>query len=217
MIQYIRTILQTIKSLSTGIKLSGKHLFSAHERRNANFVDEEDYFLQENGRVTLNYPEEKLQVPEIGRYKLHNEIDDCIVCDKCAKICPVDCIEIDSIKSPEVIGYTSDDTPKRLYAAKFEIDMGKCCFCGLCTTVCPTECLTMTEDYDFSVFDIAEHKFEFSEMSEKEIEEKRKLAEENKKSKPVSTSKTASVSPVKKTFKPKFIPRIKKPGNDNKD
>ena len=90
-------------------------------------------------------------IPDVGRYRLHNEIDDCIVCDKCAKICPVDCIDIEPIKATEEIGKTSDGTPKRIYAAKFDIDMGKCCFCGLCTTVCPTECLTMTKVYDFSV------------------------------------------------------------------
>src|SRR5206468_2994824 len=107
-----------------------------------------------------------------GRYKLHNEIDDCIVCDKCVRVCPVDCIEIEAIPSPTAIGQTSNGMNKRIYAAKFDIDMAKCCFCGLCTTVCPTACLTMTPEYDFSVFDFAAHNVGFATMTSQEISEK---------------------------------------------
>lgn len=212
MLGYLKEILNTLKTLITGLSITGKHLAKAAKRRNTNYVDSSDYFEQDEGRVTLNYPDESFSVPEVGRYKLHNEIDDCIVCDKCAKICPVNCIEIEAIKSPEVIAKTSDGTPRRLYAATFDIDMGKCCFCGLCTTVCPTECLTMTDDYDFSVFDIAEHNFPFSNMDEKEIIEKRRIEKEmlekksaKKESSASSTTTEASSSPKPKlTFKPKI-------------
>ena len=125
----------------------------------------DNYFEKENALFTVQYPKEVLPVPAIGRYKLHNEIDDCIVCDKCAKICPVDCIDIEPIRSVDEIGKTSDGTSKRIYVAKFDIDMAKCCFCGLCTTVCPTECLTMTDDYDFSTYDIKEHNIPFANDS----------------------------------------------------
>jgi NADH-quinone oxidoreductase subunit I len=104
-------------------------------------------------------------------------MDDCIVCDLCAKICPVDCIEIESIKATEAIGQTSDGTTKRLYAAKFDIDMGKCLYCGLCTVVCPTECITMTSEYDRSFTNSAELIYKFSEMTEEEAEEKRQELE----------------------------------------
>jgi formate hydrogenlyase subunit 6/NADH:ubiquinone oxidoreductase subunit I len=110
----------------------------------------------------------------MARYQLHNEIEDCIVCDKCAKICPVDCIEIEPIKSVGEFGKTSDGTSKRIYAAKFDIDLAKCCFCGLCTTVCPTESLTMTPEYDFSTFDLTTLNFGFGNISESEAEEKRR-------------------------------------------
>jgi formate hydrogenlyase subunit 6/NADH:ubiquinone oxidoreductase subunit I len=157
---------------------------------------------------TFHYP---YQIPV--RYKLHNEIDDCIVCDKCAKICPVDCITIEPIKATEEIGRTSDGTPKRIYAAKFDIDMGKCCFCGLCTTVCPTESLTMTKTYDFSVFDIREHNYAFAEMSAEQITEKKKILEEQQKVKaaqPVTTPTTSGET--SKSARPVFKPKIKPPG-----
>lgn len=201
------------------MRLTLRHLWQAKDRRNESYVDQDDYFTQNTGRVTLDYPDERLEVPEIGRYKLHNEIDDCIVCDKCAKVCPVDCIDIEPVKSPEVIGKTSDGTPKRLYAAKFDIDMAKCCFCGLCTTVCPTECLTMTADYDFTVFDITEHNFAFGNMSEAEIAEKKKIAEEAEAKKATAKAATQSNSETttpKPVFKPKsFKPSIKIPPKKN--
>ena len=140
-------------------------------------IKDDKYFDKQEGIVTLQYPFEELPVPDNCRYQLHNEIDDCIVCDKCAKVCPVNCIDIEPVRAVEEIGKTSDGTPKRIYAAKFDIDMAKCCFCGLCTTVCPTECLTMTKEFDFSVFDIKEHNFVFGEMTEGEIAEKKDVLE----------------------------------------
>jgi NADH-quinone oxidoreductase subunit I len=104
--------------------------------------------------IPSNIPKQELPVPEVGRYQLDVEIDDCIVCDLCAKICPVNCIDIESIKSTEAIGETSDGSKKLLYAAKFDIDMAKCMYCGLCTIVCPTECIVMTNQYDKTVFEL---------------------------------------------------------------
>ncbi len=161
-----------------GLKLSLKHLWQARHRRTPIGVADADYFKQQTGIVTLTYPYESLPVPDNGRYRLHNEMEDCIVCDKCAEICPVNCIEIEAVKSPEEIRKTSDGHSVRLYAAKFDIDMAKCCFCGLCTTVCPTECLTMTKTYDFSEFDIRDMNYHFSDLSPVQATEKRQAYDE---------------------------------------
>ena len=40
-----------------------------------------DYFEHKEGVFTNYYPHESLPIPDNGRYRLHNEIDDCIVCD----------------------------------------------------------------------------------------------------------------------------------------
>ncbi len=169
---------EATKSLWTGLKLSFRHILQATRFRTPDSVEEKAYFEQETGLVTLQYPHETFPIPDNGRYRLHNEIDDCIVCDKCAKICPVDCIEIDAIRAVEEMGKTSDGTPKRIHAAKFDIDMGKCCFCGLCTTVCPTECLTMTKAYDFSEYDVDDHVYSFATMTPLEILEKKEALEQ---------------------------------------
>lgn len=204
----------SVRSLWSGLRITFNHLLKARHSKNPLSIQDNNYFKQPDGIATIQYPHAELPVPDTGRYQLHNEIDDCIVCDKCAKICPVDCITIEPIKATEEIGRTSDDTPKRIYAAKFDIDMGKCCFCGLCTTVCPTECLTMTKTYDFSVFDIRKHNFPFAEMSPEEIEEKKKLLEEKQKAKPIAQPvMPGGTTETPKAAKPVFKPKIKPPGS----
>jgi formate hydrogenlyase subunit 6/NADH:ubiquinone oxidoreductase subunit I len=163
-----------IKSLWRVLGITAKHFYTSfrHTHR-PTAVTQAAYFQEQIGALSLQYPHEKLPIPERGRYKLDNVIEDCIMCDQCVRACPVDCIEIEAIPSPTVIGKTSNGMPKRLYAAKFDIDMAKCCFCGLCTTVCPTACLTMTSEYDFSAFDFAAHKQSFATMSPQEVKEKK--------------------------------------------
>ncbi len=206
--RYWQPIFLTTHSLWRGLRITFSHILSARKSKEPLSIQDKNYFNQPDGIATIQYPHQKLPVPDTGRYKLENEIDDCIVCDKCVKICPVDCITIEPIKAIEEIGRTSDGTPKRIYAAKFDIDMGKCCFCGLCTTVCPTECLTMTKTYDFSVYDIREHNVAFANMTLAQIEEKKKNLDEYQKLK-ATVSPESMASPNKNTGLQKPRPIIK--------
>ncbi|GAL83052.1 hypothetical protein MYP_278 [Sporocytophaga myxococcoides] len=220
---YWGSISEGITSLLAGLLLTFKHLFQAlRYKREPVGVENKDYFSFDKGIVTLQYPHEAIPVPDNGRYRLHNEIDDCIVCDLCAKICPVNCIEIDAIKSTEEIGKTSDGSTKRIYAGTFDIDMAKCCYCGLCTTVCPTECLTMTKTYDYSEFDVRNMVYHFTNLTPDQAEEKKKLYEEKQKekSKPKSqeTTKPSGTEDAKAEEKanipkPAFKPVIKPPAS----
>lgn len=160
------------------MKLTFKHLWDARRRRSHNNVAGSGYFHEQNGMVTLQYPQETMPIPDNGRYRLHNEMDDCIVCDKCAKVCPVDCIDIEPIKATGEVGKASDGSPIRLYAAKFDIDMAKCCYCGLCTTVCPTECLTMTKTFDYSEFDVSDMNYHYANLTPEQAGEKKALYEQ---------------------------------------
>lgn len=216
---YWRKIGESMRSLAYGLRLTFRHLMSARRSVRLLPVMDNDYFHGQRGIATIQYPHEVLPVPDNGRYRLHNEIDDCIVCDKCAKVCPVNCIYIEPVRAVEEFGRTSDGTPKRIYAAKFDIDMGKCCFCGLCTTVCPTECLTMTRVYDFSVTDIREHNFVFAEMSPAEIEEKKRVFAAHQESKakpgepPAEKRSDANQGPARPVFRPKIKPPGQTPEN----
>jgi formate hydrogenlyase subunit 6/NADH:ubiquinone oxidoreductase subunit I len=229
-ISNIGLFIVSIKSMAIGLRLTLKHFFVSIgvKRKPQVGVMDASYFMHKEGIVTNLYPHESIPVPDNGRYRLHNEVDDCIVCDLCAKVCPVNCIDIEPIKSPVEIGKTSDGSTKRIYAATFDIDMAKCCFCGLCTTVCPTECLTMTKTYDFSEYNVSNMVYHFAELSPAEGVLKREemeilTAEEKAKKtaavKPVSTDaieKTETTSTASKpTFKPKVaIPAVKKPETD---
>ena len=218
---YFKNLLDAFRSLGKGLKITFAHLLRSARKRSIVPIMDDRYFSHTGGISTVQYPHEMIRVPDNGRYRLHNEIDDCIVCDKCAKICPVDCIEIEPVRAIEEIGKTSDGTPKRIYAAKFDIDMAKCCFCGLCTTVCPTECLTMTRVFDFSVNEIQDHTYAFAEMSAEEIAEKKNAFEVYQKSKTPATKppvvpqeNTPSTGAPKPTVaKPVFRPKIKPPGS----
>ena len=141
--------------------------------------------------VTLQYPEERWPRPErnIGfehkdynviRSRLHVDIDDCIGCLKCERVCPVDCITINTIKTPprgednsEVghTGETSNGTKKAMVLSRFTIDMSECCYCNLCTYPCPEECIYMVGgpnspkhpiDYEFSEFDRSDLIYQFA-------------------------------------------------------
>ena len=169
----VKTTIQGFWTALKGMLLTVRHLFAVGAPQRELDIRKENYFDQQNGITTVQYPKEKMPIPEVGRYQLEVEIDDCIVCDLCAKACPVDCIDIQAIKSPTAIGKTSDGSVKRLYPAQFDIDMAKCMYCGLCTVVCPTECITMTDKYDRSTAKLTDLIYGFSEMSEQEVNQRK--------------------------------------------
>jgi formate hydrogenlyase subunit 6/NADH:ubiquinone oxidoreductase subunit I len=115
--------------------------------------------------VTLQYPTERWTMPERSRARLLNNIEDCIGCQQCLRVCPTHCIAIKTEKrgkeEPEV--FASNGMPIKLRALVFDIDMTICCYCGLCTFTCPTHCLVMTPAYEYSVYDKKEHIYHFAQ------------------------------------------------------
>jgi NADH-quinone oxidoreductase subunit I len=157
--RYFRNIWDGVVTVLIGMKVTFLHLFTP--------------------AVTIQYPDVKVKLPERARNRLYVNMDDCIGCDQCAMACPVDCIEIETIKStPDVdLGLTSVGTKKRLYVPRFDIDIAKCCYCGLCVYPCPTECIKMTDVYEFSEYDRNSLIYSFAVMSPAEIDQaKSKLA-----------------------------------------
>lgn len=222
---YFQDVKTGILTSIKGLSLTLRHLRNATKRRTPEGVASDNYFDLQDGLVTLQYPYEQLPIPDNGRYRLRNEIDDCIVCDKCAKVCPVDCITIDAIKATEEVGRASDGSPIRLYAATFDIDMAKCCYCGLCTVVCPTECLTMDKKFDYSEFELGKLTYEFSNLSKEQADEKRTLYEQflqdkeaakaaqvTAKAAAASATEVDSVSPKEASKRPVFRPTAKPKG-----
>jgi hypothetical protein len=74
----------------------------------------------------------------------------------------------------------------------------------------------MTPDYAFSSFDIRDHNFKFSEMTEQEIESRKKEWEiylEAKSKADPGTEKVSTATAPKPVFKPMIKPSIPKPQN----
>ena len=115
---------------------------------------------------------------------MHVDIDDCIGCLQCERVCPVDCIKIDTIKPPKGtdvdFGITSLDTQKKMLVTRFSIDMAECMYCNLCAYPCPEECIYMVGgpnenkheiDYEFSQYKRDGLLYEFADPTEAQLAE----------------------------------------------
>ena len=130
--------------------------------------------------VTIQYPTVKPEMPERERNRLYVNMDDCIGCLQCERACPVNCIEIEIVKTipGEDLGKTTNGKKKALWVTKFDIDMAKCCYCELCVFPCPTDCIYMTDVYEFSEFERDNFIYDFVTLTPDEKEEKKKNREE---------------------------------------
>ena len=155
MAKYFKDIFTSIWTVLVGMKITFLHLFTP--------------------AVTIQYPDVKPKLPERARNRLYVNIDDCIGCDQCSNACPVDCIEIETVKSlpTDDLGTTSTGQKKRLWVTKFDIDIAKCCYCGLCVPPCPTECIKMTAVYEFSEYDRHNLIYNFSALTAEQVGEVR--------------------------------------------
>ena len=185
MVKLLNEFWDTFSSIFTGMGITGRHLFKKS--------------------VTLQYPEEKAEMVPGVRHKLYVNIDDCIGCNLCAKACPVDCIDIETVKSTDEddLGTTSNGQKKRLWVTNFEIDMAKCMYCDLCVQPCPTECIYMVPDYEYSQFDRNNLKFQFSDMTPEKVEEVKTKAEEEAARKKAEKEKAAAAKKAAKEKKEK--------------
>jgi NADH-quinone oxidoreductase subunit I len=107
------------------------------------------------GVFTVQYPEEKLPVPEEFRFIpfLLYEVDEngekhdrCTSCGICAKVCPPQCIWIVRTNDPN----TGRPVPE---PKEFYIDTDICMNCGFCAEYCPFDAIKMDHDYELAVYD----------------------------------------------------------------
>lgn len=120
------------------------------------------------GVFTVQYPEEKLPVPEEFRYipfLLYEEGEDgsredrCTSCGICAKVCPPQCIWIVRSNDPK----TGRPIPEPI---EFSIDIDICMSCGLCVEFCPFDAIKMDHDYELASYDRSvEHIFNKDKLS----------------------------------------------------
>ena len=95
--------------------------------------------------VTVQYPEEKPDLPERYRARLiltrdPDGAERCVACHLCSGACPVDCISMQAAEAED----------GRRYATWFRINFARCIFCGFCTEACPTLAIQVTGDFELS-------------------------------------------------------------------
>jgi NADH-quinone oxidoreductase subunit I len=106
------------------------------------------------GIFTVQYPEEKIPVPEEFRFipfLVYNEGPNgeknlrCTSCGICAKVCPPQCIWIVRSTDPS----TGRPIPD---PAEYYVDATICMNCGLCAEYCPFDAIKMDHNYELASY-----------------------------------------------------------------
>ena len=158
---YLHNVWYSLKSTLVGMRITGR------------------YLLQKP--ITVQYPDERLPIPNRYRGIHYLEQEKCINCLACARACPIDCIEMDAVRHGKELEWVS-----------FTLDYQKCMFCELCVYPCPKDCIHMGTEFAFVSYDRSEFNHDllsFKGMAREakvrmiEAEKKKKAKEEAKKAK----------------------------------
>jgi len=116
--------------------------------------------LRSQGAFTVQYPDEKLAVPERFRFTPFLVTEDtdparvgedwCTSCGICAKVCPPQCIWIVRGTDPN----TGRPVPQ---PEAFFIDIDICMNCGFCAEFCPFDAIKMDHNYEMASYDRTMH------------------------------------------------------------
>lgn len=98
------------------------------------------------GPMTVQYPDERLNIPERARWALTPKFDDegnpkCTACLICVKECPDYILHLDVS--------TNAEGGKHIDAYRY--DLGACMMCGLCVEACPFDAIEMSHEYELAV------------------------------------------------------------------
>jgi NADH-quinone oxidoreductase subunit I len=135
MAAYIRDVLQGLKSLATGLRVTGH------------------YFTHPKEIITQQYPENRATLKMFERFRgevvlIHDEKNEhrCTGCSACEVACPNGSIEIISKRIEK-------DGRKVKAIDKFVYHLQMCTFCNLCILSCPTDAIKMANTFEHAVFD----------------------------------------------------------------
>lgn len=107
--------------------------------------------IEQEGILTIQYPEEKRLLPERFRYipmliwDTETGEDRCTACGICAKVCPPQCIWI-------VRDIDANGRPVAR-PGEFFIDVAVCMSCSFCVEFCPFDAIKMNHDYELAAYD----------------------------------------------------------------
>ncbi|MCA9893228.1 MAG: 4Fe-4S binding protein [Anaerolineae bacterium] len=126
--------------------------------------------VEAQGAFTVQYPDEKLAMPERFRFVPFLVVENydhedrpgkdwCTSCGICSKVCPPQCIWIVRSNDPE----TGRPVPE---PEAFFIDIDICMNCGFCAEFCPFDAIKMDHDYELASYDrTTNHIFDKDKLS----------------------------------------------------
>ena len=120
--EYMNDIVEAVVTTAKGMRITAR------------------YGVDPKEEVTLQYPEERWEIPEGYRGFLDNDVKKCTACTMCVKVCPIDCISLESVRGAD----------KKMVLASYDINIGRCMYCGLCVEVCPPKSLKHTSGYEMA-------------------------------------------------------------------
>jgi NADH-quinone oxidoreductase subunit I len=148
-----------------GLGVTLKHFFQTYvddiRYGGRKYIGQENFEVRQGlkaeGAFTVQYPEEKLAVPERFRFVpflVTDEPDDperaghdwCTSCGICAKVCPPQCIWI--VRSEDPVTKRPIPEPEAFF-----IDIDICMNCGYCAEFCPFDAIKMDHDYEMADYD----------------------------------------------------------------
>lgn len=136
-INYIKEILFGLKTLLTGMKVTGY------------------YFTHPKEIITQQYPENKETLNMFDQFRgevimPHDDKNEhaCTGCEACEIACPNGTIEI---ISDRILNEETGKKKKTLI--KFVYHLQMCTMCNLCIPACPTDAIKMGKNFEHAVYD----------------------------------------------------------------
>jgi NAD(P)H-quinone oxidoreductase subunit I len=86
-------------------------------------------------------------LPPRSRGLLFNDIERCIGCKECERVCPTQCIRVEAEPGAD---------ESKIWVSVFDIDFSRCIFCGLCVESCQPSSLIHTRQYERAAYNLTD-------------------------------------------------------------